>query len=143
MTMKPAGKKPEKKFNDFCNIIHQVPKRYEETALLAAYVDWSCIVAKSGFLGRPAMYMSKNWMCSLWSWDHCFNAVALAHENPEAAWDQWILPFDHQDSTGLIPDNVCNSKGGLELLQTSGSGLGAVQNDAGNETERGAAGGGL
>lgn len=99
-----------KKFNDFCNIIHQVPKRYEETALLAAYVDWSCIVAKSGFLGRPAMYMSKNWMCSLWSWDHCFNAVALAHENPEAAWDQWILPFDHQDSTGLIPDNVCNSK---------------------------------
>ena len=44
---------------------------------LAAYVNWSSVVAPSGHFKRPAMLMSKNWMVNLWSWDHCFNALAL------------------------------------------------------------------
>ena len=36
--------------------------------------------------------MSKHWMDKVWSWDHCFNALALAAGLPELAWDQFQLP---------------------------------------------------
>lgn len=73
---------------------------------LAAYVNWSAVVRPSGILRRPAMLMSKNWMTSVWAWDHCFNAMALAMGNPEAAWDQSMLLFDYQDESGGLPDVV-------------------------------------
>ena len=73
---------------------------------LAAYVNWSAVVRPSGILKRPAMLMSKNWMTNVWAWDHCFNAMALAMGNPEAAWDQFMLLFDHQDENGGLPDVV-------------------------------------
>jgi hypothetical protein len=50
------------------------------------------------------MLMSKNWMTALWSWDHCFNALALRHGDPARAWDQFLVPFDHQNSQGALPD---------------------------------------
>ena len=43
------------------------------------------------------MYMSKNWMTSVWSWDHCFNAMALCRDHPSLAWDQWMIMADFQD----------------------------------------------
>ncbi len=88
------------------------PWRSHETpgAELAAYVIWSAIVAPGGFLGRPAVLMSKHWMDKVWSWDHCFNALALAEGDPELAWDQFQLPFDHQDPTGALPDSVTHSE---------------------------------
>ena len=50
--------------------------------------------------------MSKNWMKSVWSWDHCFNAIALSYHAPELAWDQFMIMFDCQDLTGLLPDSI-------------------------------------
>ena len=50
--------------------------------------------------------MSKNWMCNVWSWDHCFNAMALAYNNPKEAWDQFMVMFDFQKESGNIPDSV-------------------------------------
>lgn len=73
---------------------------------LAAYVNWASVVAPGGYLARPAMYMSKNWMTKVWSWDHCFTALALAAGAPDLAWDQFVTPFDHQDATGALPDSV-------------------------------------
>jgi len=73
---------------------------------LAAYVTWSSVVEPAGHYTRPAMLMSKNWMSQVWSWDHCFNALALASADPLLAWDQMMLLFDHQDATGAIPDSV-------------------------------------
>jgi glycogen debranching enzyme len=52
------------------------------------------------------MLMSKNWMTSVWSWDHCFNAMALTYRNPELAWDQLMVMVDHQDADGAFPDSV-------------------------------------
>ena len=100
----------KRKFEYFAKKMPEVPKRYRETALAAAYVNWASIVAGEGFLPRDTMYMSKNWMCNIWAWDHCFNAIALAYKNPSAAWDQWMIPFDLQDPTGLIPDTTNNSR---------------------------------
>lgn len=83
-----------------------VPAKYAKTRALAAYVNWSCVVEPRGPLTRPAMFMSKNWMTAVWSWDNCFNAIALAHGNPALAWDQLMLFFDVQDTSGALPDCV-------------------------------------
>ena len=76
---------------------------------LAAYVLWSATVEPAGFVGREAVLMSKHWMDSVWSWDHCFNALALANV-PDLALDQFLLPFDHQDVSGALPDSVTHSR---------------------------------
>lgn len=49
-------------------------------------------------------------MDSVWSWDHCFNAIALARGLPEHSLDQFLLPFDHQDDAGALPDSVTHSR---------------------------------
>ncbi|MFK0110694.1 amylo-alpha-1,6-glucosidase [Streptomyces sp. NPDC091217] len=79
-------------------------------AELAAYVLWSATVRPTGLITRPAVLMSKHWMDKVWSWDHCFNALALTSGCPELGWDQFHLPFDHQDATGALPDSVTHSE---------------------------------
>lgn len=96
-------------FEAFYRAMPCVPEEFEETRKLAAYVDWSGIVNPQGFLTREAMFMSKNWMCNVWAWDHCFNAIAICENYPEMAWDQFILLFDHQTKAGRIPDSVNDS----------------------------------
>ncbi|MET8854021.1 glycogen debranching protein [Amycolatopsis sp. NPDC004625] len=88
------------------------PWRGERTpaAELACYVLWSAVVAPSGFVGRPAVLMSKHWMDKVWSWDHCFNALALAAGRPELAWHQFQVVFDHQDDRGALPDSVTHAE---------------------------------
>ncbi len=73
---------------------------------LAAYTNWASIVSPMGFVRRPAMLMSRNWMDRVWSWDHCFNALAVAPVDPALAWDQFCLFFDHQDEQGVWPDLI-------------------------------------
>lgn len=75
---------------------------------LAIYVLWSSIVAPSGKLKREAMYMSKNYMTSVWSWDHCFNAVALGKAHAHLAMEQFLIMFDTQDEAGMMADFVCD-----------------------------------
>ncbi|MDX6314247.1 MAG: hypothetical protein QOF44_3711 [Streptomyces sp.] len=97
-------------FTGFADAV--APWRSPDTpaAELAAYVLWSATVRPAGFVGRPAVLMSKHWMDKVWSWDHCFNALALAPGRPELAWDQFSLIFDHQDSSGALPDSVTHSE---------------------------------
>ena len=76
----------------------------------AAYVLWSATVSPLGYLGRESILMSKHWMDKVWSWDHTFNALALAPGLPSVALDQFLAPFDHQDATGAPPDSVTHSE---------------------------------
>jgi putative isomerase len=71
----------------------------------ASYVTWSALVPAGGLLRRESMLMSKNRMTNIWSWDHCFNALALWRD-PAAAADQLLTLFDHQDEHGCLPDYV-------------------------------------
>ncbi|MBC8078945.1 MAG: hypothetical protein H7X86_01280 [Gorillibacterium sp.] len=82
------------------------PAEYREAVETAVYVLWSSVVEPEGKIKRPAMLMSKNWMTNVWSWDHCFNALALARPNPNLAWDQMQVVFDHQLPNGQLPDYV-------------------------------------
>jgi glycogen debranching enzyme len=79
-------------------------------AELASYVLWSATVAPRGFLGRESILMSKHWMDKVWSWDHCFNAIAVAPGEGALAVDQLLAPFDHQDAAGAMPDSVTHSE---------------------------------
>ncbi|WUH22410.1 trehalase family glycosidase [Streptomyces sp. NBC_00448] len=115
-TYTPAGDfahtvtRAETAFHEFA---HAVTGRREDrapTAELAAYVLWSATVRPAGFVGRPAVLMSKHWMDKVWSWDHCFNALAVAPGVPQLAWHQFQLPFDHQDESGALPDSVTHSE---------------------------------
>lgn len=81
-----------------------------DASLRAAYVLWSATVSPAGFLRREAVLMSKHWMDKVWSWDHCFNAIALAPGEPGLALDQFLAPFDHQDATGALPDSIAHSE---------------------------------
>lgn len=90
-------------FLDFLKHAATVSKQYEQTRWDAAYVNWSSVVCPKGFLKRNAMLMSKVNMRAVWSWDHCFNALASV-SNPKLAYDQFILPFDFMDSQGALPD---------------------------------------
>jgi glycogen debranching enzyme len=88
------------------------PWRSDRTpaAELACYLLWSSTVEPSGFVGRPAVLMSKHWMDKVWSWDHCFNALALAPGAPELAWDQVQVVFDHQTAEGALPDSITHAE---------------------------------
>ncbi|WP_436535651.1 amylo-alpha-1,6-glucosidase [Actinoplanes sp. HUAS TT8] len=100
-------------FTTFSAYVEAVaPWRSDRTpaAELAAYVLWSATVDPAGFVGRPAVLMSKHWMDKVWSWDHCFNAIALAAGEPSLALDQFLLPFDHQDPSGALPDSITHSE---------------------------------
>ena len=81
-----------------------VPEEFSQAAELSAYVDWESVVAPEGHLTRPAMLMSKNWMTNFWSWDGCFNSMALYNGNPKLALDQFRILFDNQNSQGAFPD---------------------------------------
>ncbi|QJC51519.1 hypothetical protein HGI30_08125 [Paenibacillus albicereus] len=71
---------------------------------LAAYLHWSSVVQPSGYLTRGTVYSSMTGMAGIWSWDHCFHAMALIHGDPDLAWDQLMLMFDRQDRYGALPD---------------------------------------
>ncbi|GAB2868359.1 trehalase family glycosidase [Streptomyces deserti] len=97
-------------FADFADTVAPWRSSATPAAELAAYVVWSATVRPAGLVTRPAVLMSKHWMDKVWSWDHCFNALALAPGCPDLAWDQYHLPFDHQDDTGALPDSVTHSE---------------------------------
>jgi putative isomerase len=94
----------EEDFQDWLDAAPQLPLEYAETRYLAAYVTWSSLVEPIGHFLRQSMYMSKNWMTNVWSWDHCFNAMALIYQKPIVAWDQLMTLFDQQDEFGALPD---------------------------------------
>jgi len=83
-----------------------VAPEFQAAANLAAYVNWESVVAPEGHFTRPAMLMSKNRMARVWSWDHCFNAMALIYNDPELAWDQFFVVLDNQNADGALPDSV-------------------------------------
>ncbi|GAB2961704.1 trehalase family glycosidase [Streptomyces pseudoechinosporeus] len=100
----------QRSFAEFADVVAPWRSSGTPAAELAAYVVWSATVRPAGLVTRPAVLMSKHWMDKIWSWDHCFNALALAPGSPDLAWDQFSLPFDHQDDSGALPDSVTHSE---------------------------------
>jgi hypothetical protein len=96
-------------FTQFLDAVAPWRDAQSPAADLAAYVLWSATVHPEGALSRTSVLMSKHWMDKVWSWDHCFNAIALVGL-PTLAWDQFQVPFDHQEQSGALPDSVTHSE---------------------------------
>ena len=94
----------EQDYGRWAERLARVPSAYQETAEQAWFLIWNCQVPAEGVLTRPAIYMSKFWMNSIWAWDNCFNALAVARADPDLAWQQLLLFFDHQNPQGMVPD---------------------------------------
>jgi hypothetical protein len=109
-TFEQIVKAAEGEFTAFVDAVAPWRCRQTPAAELAAYVLWSATVRPAGFVTRPAVLMSKHWMDKIWSWDHCFNALALADGLPELAWHQFRIVFDHQDPAGALPDSITHSE---------------------------------
>ncbi|MFZ1662840.1 MAG: hypothetical protein WAT77_12855 [Paracoccaceae bacterium] len=73
---------------------------------LAAYILWSSTVPACGKLTRPAIFMSKNEMINIWSWDNAFSALGVAATDHALAFDQFAAIYDRQDSSGMLPDFI-------------------------------------
>ncbi|KTS08854.1 amylo-alpha-1,6-glucosidase [Microbacterium testaceum] len=97
-------------FTDYLDAIAGWRTEATPAVARAAYVLWSATVAPAGFVTRESVLMSKHWMDKVWSWDHTFNALALAPGLPDAALDQFFAPFDHQDAAGAMPDSITHSE---------------------------------
>ena len=96
----------QQEFAAWLSKMPSVPERYQEAARLAMYVNWSSLVEPRGFIRREGMLMSKTWMPHIWSWDHCFTAIATGYIDPRLAWEQLMVVFDHQDELGSLPDDI-------------------------------------
>lgn len=104
---KPFDKCVKETDAELANWMKSAPKssaEFETTTRLAWYLTWNSVVSARGLLGGDAVLMSKNHMHGIWSWDHCFNALALAHTKPDLAWEQIKVMFDHQNNNGGLPD---------------------------------------
>ncbi len=80
-----------------------------EFARLTWYNLWSCFVRADRCYVNDTMLMAKKFMSSTWSWDHCFNALAMARLTDEAtakqcAMNQFSAPFYLQSEKGVLPD---------------------------------------
>src|SRR3984957_998852 len=104
-------------YSRWLKLMPGVPREFGPGAELAAYVNWTSVVDRSGYLDRPAMLMSKNWMAAIWSWDHCFNAMALAFKDPDLSFSQFMLPFDNQQSEGALPDETTSTSNELNFTK--------------------------
>jgi glycogen debranching enzyme len=96
----------KKEINKWMRKRPTVPAEYQIVADIAWFLLWNSQVNREGMLSRPAIYMSKFWMNGIWAWDNMFNALAIAEADPDLAWDQILLFFDHQESNGMVPDMI-------------------------------------
>lgn len=88
------------------HMLDECNAEYEKEIQVALYILWSSFVQAKELMKRDAIYMSKNVMTNIWSWDHCFNAMAFAEKQPETAYNQFIFFKDFQDESGALPDFV-------------------------------------
>ncbi len=88
-----------------------VPFKGTEAELNPSFYDalalsWSSLIQPKGHHKLEAMMISKTWMNGIWSWDHCFNALAMARYQPAVAWNNLVCLFDSQDNLGALPDAI-------------------------------------
>jgi glycogen debranching enzyme len=83
-----------------------VAPAHQSARLLASYILWSARVPAEGVLSRPSVFMSKNSMNNIWSWDNCFVARGLALQDAQLAFDQMAVIFAAQHESGRLPDFI-------------------------------------
>lgn len=97
-----AGVKQE--WDTFLKKMPSVPSERRCIAEMTWFNLWASFVRAEDCYHYDAMLMSKSFMCSVWTWDHCFNALAVASADLRMAIEQFLLPFELQAESGALPD---------------------------------------
>ena len=79
-------------------------ERTYQYSMLTWYNLWSCFARAEDVYHHDTMLMSKKRMSAVWSWDHCFNALAMAKISKKIAMEQFVAPFLLQSEKGVLPD---------------------------------------
>lgn len=94
-----------RQFKGSCNIPETIsPAMFEARIDEASHILWQNFVKESGQLRYPALYMTKNWMTNIWSWDNFFSAMGLMCASKRSAFEQLILFEKLQSPEGAFPD---------------------------------------
>ena len=96
----------ERDFAEWMKGVPRVPQAYEQAAKTAWFLFWNLQVSPTGKYTRRTILSSKRSMSQIWSWDNCFNALAVAAWDPDLAWEQLLVILDHERPDGLLPDAV-------------------------------------
>ena len=81
-----------------------VPPKHQMFAQVTWFNLWSSYVHAQDVYKTDIMLMSKKFMSSVWSWDHCFNALSMAFADQAMAINQFYAPFWLQNRSGVLPD---------------------------------------
>lgn len=91
-------------WNEYRKPMPVISAERQTGAELALYTLWSATVRHGGNYAYDAVIMAKKFMCAVWAWDHCFNAMALTYVHPQSGLQQFMLPFAFQTVSGQVPD---------------------------------------
>lgn len=94
----------KKEWEEFYSKMPAVPDEWRDISSITWFNLWSCYVKADDVYKYDAMLMSKKYMSSVWSWDHCFNALVMARIDLNKAIEQFLLPFELQSESGALPD---------------------------------------
>jgi hypothetical protein len=94
----------EQEWSAFLSKLPPVPPDRRAEAEAAWHVLWCSFVRAEGNLAYDTMFVNKDFMTAVWSWDHCFHALGIARGDFKAGVEQFLLPFTRQDETGKMPD---------------------------------------
>jgi len=94
----------QKEWDHFLSLMPQVPAAHKDFAEITWYNLWSSYVRAQDVYKTDVMLMSKKFMSSVWSWDHCFNALSVAYADQQKALDQFFITFRQQNASGVLPD---------------------------------------
>ncbi len=106
LSIQPLLDAVRQEWTSFQSTLPAPPASYRESAEWSWYSLWSCTLRAQGQYRFDAVLMSRKFMTSVWSWDHCFNALALGLIGPRGALEQFLLPFQAQLKSGVLPDNL-------------------------------------
>lgn len=93
--------------NDSPAIVEKGKKRNQEAALAALREEMAYgteYVKAQPPYHDDTILMSKKFMSAVWSWDHCFNALAVGRNDPVLGMNQLLCPFYLQQEDGSLPD---------------------------------------
>jgi len=107
----------------FSEPLTRVAAPYQAGARLAAYLLWSNLVDPQGYLKRTAMFMSKNLMVGIWSWDHGFNAMALANSPSLSKRPRGSQGRTYSRTIERALEDFVRRAQARQILELAGSGL--------------------
>jgi len=101
-------KNVENDWVEFLAKMPSVPEKYRDFAEMTWFTIWSNMVPCSHRFQKDTVVMGMVGMPSIWSWDHCFNALATSFYTFETGWTQFLAPYRYQFENGSLPDAFSN-----------------------------------